>query len=133
MDLVCMEAENQRGMLIYPCAKGFFFVEFDIVLDWDQIHNSSLWFYHLGQLWSMHEGHLDSIFVRTTDSFSMAPIWASLPNLPLHVWGCNSLSGISSALDQYHFRSEAKEHRYITTYAHIYVNMDFKQRVSGKT
>jgi hypothetical protein len=45
MDFRLLETDLKEEAFIYPCAKGFFIVEFDLVEDRDLILNFGPWFW----------------------------------------------------------------------------------------
>ena len=81
----------------------------------------------LGKLGPIHEA-MEPIIRSLNNSITSAPVWVRLSNLPLHLWNFSSLNTIGNAIGKFYYRfPETKEYAR-TTYAQIYVEMDFSTR-----
>ena len=97
---------------VYPHAKGFFIVEFDLVEHKDLILNSGSWFKrNLGLYMKPWTPSFDSFI----DTLSIALVWVRLPNPPLHFWGLDSLGSIGKGLEDIITKALKQEtkHHYI--------------------
>jgi len=64
-------------------------------------------------------------FDPSTTVITLAPIWVRLPNLPLYIWNFSSLKAIGNVTGKFYCRCPETEEYAKTTYARIYVEMDF--------
>jgi hypothetical protein len=71
--------------------------------------------------------HWSPSFNPSSDTLSSALVWVSLQNLPFHLLDLPSLEAIGSALGKFHFKSSENSRHNTSTFAHIYVEMDFRK------
>jgi len=107
---------------IYPCARGFFIVDFENPESRQYILDSSPWFWENSGLFMKQ---LNPSFDPSTTVITSAPIWVRFPNLPLHLWNFFSLKAIGNAIGKLYYRCQKIEEYARTTYARICVEMDF--------
>ena len=114
----CWKPLLQQTFSIYPCARGFFVINFDNQEDRSTIVEVWPWFWSsLGLLMQ----HWSPNFNPTTAFISTVPIWVRLPNLSLHLWNDPSLRMIRNAIVQFHNICPNTTKFFKTTYAHICV------------
>ena len=114
----------QQPFSIYPCARGFFVIDFDKQEDRSIIEAVGPWFWGSSGLFMQH---WNPTFNPSTTSISTVSVWVRLPNLPLHLWNDQSLRTIGNAIGQFHsiYPNTAKFFR--TTYACICLQMDLSE------
>jgi len=107
---------------IYPCARGFFIVDFENRESRQCILDSGPWFWDKSGLF-LRPWYPS--FDPSTAVITSAPVWVRLPNLPLHLWNLSSLEAIGNAIGKFYCRCPETEEYVRTTYARICVEMDF--------
>ena len=85
----------QQRFSIYPCARGFFVIDFDKQEDKYIIEEAGPWFRGSSGLFMQH---WSPTFSPTTTSISTVLVWVRLPNMPLHLWNDQSLCAIENAI-----------------------------------
>ena len=91
----CWKPILQQTFSIYPCAWGFFVIDFDNQEDKSTIVEVGLWFWGSSGLFMQQ---WNPNFNPSTTSISTVPIWVRLPNSPLHLWSDPSLRTIRNAI-----------------------------------
>ena len=107
---------------IYPCARGFFIVDFENPESRQCILDSGPWFWEKSGLFMKP---WNPSFDPSTAVITSAPVWVRLPSLPLHLWNLSSLKAIGNAIGKFYCRCPETEEYARTTYARICVEMDF--------
>jgi len=107
---------------IYPYARGFFIVDFENLESRQCILDPGPWFWEKSVLFMRP---WNPSFDPSTTIITSAPVWVRLPNLPLHLWNFFSLKTIGNAIGKFYCRCPETEEYARTTYARIYVEMDF--------
>jgi len=97
---------------IYPCARGFFIVDFENPKSRQCILDSSPWFWENSGLFMKP---LNPSFDPSTTVITLAPVWVRFPSLPLHLWNLSSLKGIGNAIGKFYCRCPETEEYARTT------------------
>lgn len=72
---------------------------------------------------------MDGGFSLKDDMLRTLPIWVTLPQLPLHLWGASSLGKIGSVLGKTLFTDECTAHKLRVSYARILVEIDVTKKL----
>jgi hypothetical protein len=120
----CWKSLLHQTFSIYPCARGFFVIDFDNQEDRYTIVEAEPWFWGSSGLFMQH---WSPTFNPSTTSISTVPVWVRLPNLSLHLWNDPSLRAIGNAIGQLHSICPNTTKIFRTTYARICVQMDLSE------
>ena len=120
----CWKPLLQQTFSIYPCARGFFVIDFDNQEDKSTIVEVGPWFWGSSGLFMQP---WNPNFNPSTTFISTAPVWVRLPNLPLHLWNDPSLRSIGDVIGQFHSICLNTMKFFRTTYARICVQMDVSE------
>lgn len=105
---------------LFPCGKGFFIASFASYLDRNLV---------LDKLWAWGDHSLSikpwtTSFNPLTKSLSMRPIWARLPNLPLHFCELSCYEAIENYIGHFLKVDEATSSMRHSTFARFLVDID---------
>lgn len=107
---------------IFPCAKGFFILEFESKEDKELVLENGPWFYE-GDFLCMKPWFPE--FDPHTKIFTTTFLWVRLPHLPIQFWELDCLRAIGNSLGRYHCSSEETINYQNSTCACICIEMDF--------
>ena len=114
----------QQTFSIYPCARGFFVIDFYNQEDRSTIVEVGPWFWGNSGLFMQQ---WNPNFNPTTTSITTVPVWVKLPNFPLHLWNEPSLRAIGDAIGQFQSICPNTTKFFKTTYARICVQIDLNE------
>ncbi|XP_058783726.1 uncharacterized protein LOC131658451 [Vicia villosa] len=111
---------------LYFNDSGYFIVRFKSYEDLSQVMEQGPYFIY-GKPLFLKYWSID--FELKDDLLRVLPLWITLPNLPLHLWGEKSLSKIASAVGRPIMTDECTARKLRISYARVLVEVDITQPV----
>ncbi|XP_058774580.1 uncharacterized protein LOC131648869 [Vicia villosa] len=110
---------------LYYNDAGYFIVKFKSYADMEKVMAQGPYFIY-GKPLFLKPWTPD--FEIKEDLLRVLPIWITLPNLPLHLWGKSSISKISSAIGKPITTGECTAQKLRISYARVLVEVDITQK-----